>query len=51
MDGTSILPDITNPDVAWRSGFLLERGKMTHARYAKVLYRLTQRDLIGINVV
>jgi len=36
MDGTSILPTITDPDVAWRSGFLLERGKMTHARYAKV---------------
>ena len=51
MDGTSILPTITDPDVAWRSGFLLERGKMTHARYAKVFYRSTQRDLIGIDVI
>ena len=37
MDGSSILPTITDPGAAWRSGFLLERGKMTHARYAKVL--------------
>jgi hypothetical protein len=41
MDGESILStlykDGKEPAAPWRSSFLLERGKMTFQRYAKVL--------------
>jgi hypothetical protein len=36
MDGESILPTLHQAAAPWRSSFLLERGKMTFERYAKV---------------
>jgi hypothetical protein len=40
MDGESILRTLhkegNQPAAPWRSSFLLERGKMTFQRYAKV---------------
>jgi hypothetical protein len=37
MDGESILGTLQQHNTApWRSSFLLERGKMTFQRYAKV---------------
>jgi len=38
MDGQSMLPTLRSPKRAanWRSAFLIERGKMTFERYAKV---------------
>jgi len=36
MDGKSILSTLRNPNKKFRSSFMIERGKMTFERYAKV---------------
>jgi hypothetical protein len=54
MDGESILrtlhKDGNQPATPWRSSFLLERGKMTFQRYAKVriaAYSVTRIVRVG----